>query len=240
MLKNLTRVTLVLMLAVLVASCSKSSTSSNNTPPTLTAPTFAGPSSTSPTADTSFGAQTAVSVAGLFNATSASYLGFMTGTSTQNNGTWTWTATNNGTTATWTATAGSSGYDWKLVVSGTWSSNGTNVTVSNWTAISGHESSDGKNGNWTAYFPGTTLVEFTITWTTDAGGNMSGTIVLNDDTGAQQGKYVFTDNKDKSGELVVYTGTVETADIVWLSNGSGHYTEWDDTGTNVIATGTWS
>jgi hypothetical protein len=106
--------------------------------------------------------------------------------------------------------------------------------------INGTESSDGKTGSWAIYYTNTAITAFKITWSTSSSGTLTGTIVGNDTTGTLEDKYVFTNNPDKSGELVLYTGTVETLDVVWASDGSGHYTEWDDTHTNIVATGTWS
>lgn len=242
MLRNLTQMGLLLILAALVASCSKSSnsTGTNGTAPTLKAPTFAGPSTTSPTADTSIGATTAISAAALFNATTSLYLGYYAGNAIQSGNSWTWTYSVQGFTATWTATLGSNGYNWKLVYNGTLTSNGTSTTFNNWTVVNGSESNDGKTGSWTIYYPNTTIVGFQVTWSTSSSGTLTGTIVGNDTTGTLESKYVYTNNPDKSGELVLYTGTVETLDVVWASDGSGHYTEWDDTHTNIVATGTWS
>ena len=230
----------MLALAIFLASCSKSSSTSPGTAPTLTAPTFAGPNTTSPTADTSIGASTAKEAALIFNATTAAYLGYYTGTGVYANNTWKWSYSVQGFTATWTATSGSNGYDWKLVYNGTLASNSGSTTFNNWTVVSGNESTDGKTGSWTIYYPNTTIVGFQVSWSTSSSGTLTGTIVGNDSTGTQEDKYVYTNNADKSGELVLYTGTVETLDVVWASDGSGHYTEWDDTHTNIVATGTWS
>ncbi len=238
MLRKLTNIGAVLMLAALVASCSKSSSSTgnNSTAPTLTAPTFAGPSSTSASADTSVGATYAKSVAAEFNSVASGYLETYTGSGTQNGNTWTWSFTfSTGGTATWTATSGSNGYNWKLVYNGV-----TPIgTFSNWTLLSGTESSNGKTGSWTIYNTNTTIAEVQVSWSTDASGNLTGTIVANDTTGTLQSKEVFTNNADKSGSLIVYTGTVETLDATWTSSGSGQYTAWNDDGT-VSDSGTWS
>ncbi len=223
--------------ALLLAGCSKSSsTSSGGTAPTLAAPTFTGPSSTSASADTSFGATYANSVAGLFNATSAAYLGFYSGNGTQSGNTWTWTYSQGGFTATWSATASGSSYDWKLVYNGTLEG----VNYSNWTALSGTETTDGKTGNWAIYYPPTTVVAYQVTWSTASNGTLTGTIVANDSTGAEQLKYEFTNNSDKSGELKIYTGgTVLTLDVTWTSTGSGQWIEYDDQGVEIGA-GSWT
>ena len=226
-------------MALLLASCSKSSsTSSGGTAPSLAAPTFAGPTSTSATADTSMGAQYAKSVAGLFNATSATYMGYFSGNGTQSGNTWTWSYSYGGFSATWSATQSSSGYEWKLVYNGVEG----NVTFSNWTALSGSESTDGKSGTWTIFYPPTTVAAYQLTWSTASNGTLTGTIVVNNDTtGSVEVKQVFTNNTDKSGELIVYygNGPQQEYDIIWNADGSGHYTLWDQQG-SVVANGTWS
>jgi hypothetical protein len=226
-------------MALLLASCSKSSsTSSGGTAPTLAAPTFSGPSSTSATSDTSAGAIYAKSVASLFNATSATYMGYFAGNGKQSGNTWSWTYTYGGFTATWSATSSSSGYDWKLVYNGVEGG----VTFSNWTALSGSETTDGKSGSWTIFYPPTTVAAYQLTWSTASNGTLTGTIVVNNDTtGSVELKQVFTNNTDKSGELVVYygNGPQEEYDIIWNADGSGHYTMWDEQGV-VVANGTWS
>lgn len=240
MVKFLRSAGILAAMALLLASCSKSSSTSPQTAPKLTAPTFSGPVPTTPPSDTSSGYAGyayATGVAGLFNATSQGYLGLYTGSGTQSGNTWTWTYSANGLSATWTATLNGSNYDWKLVETGTEGG----VPVTNWTALSGTESTDGKSGTWTLYYPPAAVIAYQVSWSTSSTGVLTGTIVANDTTGAQQLKYDFTENPDKSGELKVYygTGAQMVWDVIWNADGSGHYTEWDDTGT-VVATGTWS
>ncbi len=236
MVKFLRSAGVLVAMALLLASCSKSSsTSPSGTAPKLAAPTFFGPD-TSAAADTSYGAYYANYVATLFNATSSTYMGFFTGNGTQTGNTWSWTYTYSGFTATWSATSSSSGYDWKLMYNGTQGG----VTFSNWTALSGSETTDGKSGSWTIYYPPTTIAAYQVTWSTASSGIITGTITINNDTtGAMEEKQVFTNNPDKSGELKVYTGTALTLDVIWTSTGSGTWTEWDDTGT-IIGAGSWS
>jgi hypothetical protein len=225
-------------MALLLAGCSKSSTSTGGTAPKLAAPTFSGPSSTSSTADTSSGAIYAKSVASLFNATSSTYMGFFAGNGTQSGNTWSWTYTYGGFTATWSATSSSSGYDWKLVYNGVQD----NVTFSNWTALSGSETTDGKSGSWTIFYPPTTVAAYQLTWSTGSDGTLTGTIQVNNDTtGSVEYKQVFTNKTDKSGELVVYygSGPQKEWDIIWNADGSGSYTMWDEQN-NAVASGTWS
>jgi hypothetical protein len=229
---------ILFLVMLFIAGCSKSSntaTGNNSTAPTLKSPTFVGPSSTSSTADTSLGYQVATSTASLFNVTAQSYLRFYTGNGMQSGNSWTWTYSAQGFTAIWTATSSPNGYKWTLVYNGTLG----NITYNKWTALSGTESTDGKTGSWTIYYPNTAIVGYQVNWSTDISGVVSGTIVGNDSTGTLNAKYVFTNNPDKSGELVIYDHTAKTFDIKWTSSGSGSYTEWDDQG-KIVATGNWT
>ncbi|MFZ1080389.1 MAG: hypothetical protein WAO19_00520 [Candidatus Kryptoniota bacterium] len=237
MVRFLSRVGILVLAAMFVAGCSKSSSTGNNsTAPALKAPTFAGPSSTSTTADTSAGYLYASTYANIFTAYSESFTEYFVGTGTQSGNSWTWTETANGITGTWTATSTSSGYNWSLVLNG---SNGT-TTYNNFTIVSGTESTNGSSGSWTLYYENETTAEFGVTWSTDANGVVTGTIVSNDSSGTAVQKDVITENPNKSGELKEYAGgTVLTWDIIWNANGSGSYTEWNTDGT-VEATGTWS
>ncbi len=242
MVKFLRSAGVLVAMALLLASCSKSSsTSPSGTAPTLTAPTFSGPVTSTPPSDTSSGYAGyayATGVATLFNETSAGFMNYFKGNAAQSGNSWTWSSTSGGFTATWTATSSSSGYDWKLVYNGVLG----NVTFSNWTALSGSESTDGKSGSWTIFYPPTTVPVYQLSWSTASNGTITGTILANNDTtGAVESKQVFTNNPDKSGELVVYygNGPQKEFDIIWNADGSGHYTMWDDQG-NVAANGTWS
>lgn len=229
---------------LLLVGCSKS-TSPGGTAPVLKAPTFAGPSSTSATADTSQGAATAKQYASLFNAYVTGYLGFYTANGgTQSGNTWTWTYTQiQGFTATWSATSSSNGYNWKLVYNGTLTSGGSSETFSNWTVLNGNETTDGKSGSWTLYYVNSTIAAYAVTWSTSSTGTLTGTIIVNDTTGAQVAKQVFTNNTDKSGELVVYegpaSGAVQVLDVKWTSTGSGTWTSFDPT-TGETNSGSWS
>ncbi len=236
MINALKRAGLLLLAAAFLASCSKSSsTGPSGTAPTLTAPTFAGPTSTSSTADTSYGAIYAKSAASLFNATASTFMGFYGGTASQSGNAWEWSYSAGGFTAHWSATSSGDGYDWKLVYNGSLQS----VAYSNWTALSGHESTDGKTGNWTIYYENTSTIAYQVSWTTASDGTLSGTIVSIDSSGTLESKDEFTNKTDKSGELKVYTGSVMTLDVKWNADGSGTYTEYDDTGA-VKGSGSWT
>ncbi len=237
MLKILSRVGMLFLAAMFLASCSKSSTGNNGTAPALKAPVFAGPLDSSASAQSNLGCQIARGTAEDFNAVSEGYLGLYAGNGTQSGSSWTWSTTfPTGGTAKWTATSSSSGYDWSLVENGAT----PDGNFSNWTALNGSESSDGKTGNWTAYYPPSSVIQFQIAWSTDNSGNLTGTVTENDSTGSLAYKFVFTDNADKSGELIEYTGTVKTLDVTWESNGSGKYSAWDDSGNPTAVDVAWS
>lgn len=241
MLRFLRSAGILAVTALLIAGCSKSNPSSSQQAPKLTAPAFSGPAPTTPPSDTSsgyMGYSYATSVAGLFTATAQGYMSYYTGSGTQSGDSWTWTYSANGFTATWTAALSGSSYNWKLVYNGT--DNG--VPYSNWTALSGTETTDGKSGSWTIFYPPTTVAAYQLSWSTASNGTLTGTILMNNDTtGAVESKQVFTNNTDKSGELVVYygNGPQKEWDITWAADGSGEYTMWDEQG-NVIGTGKWS
>ncbi len=237
MLNVLKRMGLLLLAAMFLASCSKSSSSTgpSGTAPTLETPTFAGPSSTSSSADTSYGAVYAKSAAALFNSTASTFTAFYTGSASQSGNAWEWSYSAGGFTAHWSATSSGSGYDWKLVYNGAIQGESYN----NWTALSGHESTDGKTGNWSIYYPNTSVIAYQVSWSTSSSGSLNGTIVMNDSSGTAEGKDVFTNNTDKSGELQVYTGSVMTLDVKWNADGSGTWIEYDDTGKE-IGSGSWT
>ena len=231
---------ILFLTAMFMAGCSKSSspTGPGNTAPTLSAPTFAGPDS-SASADTSSGARTADSIATVFNFTAGGYLSLFTGLSgSQSGNTWTWKHTYTiGGNVTWTATSSSSGYDWKLVEDGTTPGG----TFSNWIALNGSESTDGKTGNWVIYYPNSIQAADSVAWSTDASGILTGTVELYGPTGALLETLAFTNNKvSHSGELVIYVGAespvLKVLDVNWTASG-GTWTEYY-AGT-VVNTGHW-
>ncbi len=238
MLRLTKNVTLIFAIAVFVAGCSSKNnvTGPNSSAPQLKAPQFHGPVSTSSSADTSLGARTAVSTAALFDGISAGFMAYYAGSGTQSGNSWTWSSTENGITGVWTATSASSGYSWKLVLNG---SSG-NTSYNNWTALTGSESSDGKSGNWTLYYLNSSEPEFAASWSTDSNGNLTGTILVYNTSGALTAKEIFTNNTDNSGELKIYTGATLTLDIKWIANGSGTWVEYDPTSGAEINSGSWS
>lgn len=231
---------LLMVLAFLVAGCSKSSSPTGPAakPPDLTAPTFKGPDLTSASADTSYGAQFAGQLAATFNAVATGYTGIFAqaGSPSQSGSTWTWTINGGAYTITFTATQSDTTYKWKYVVDGTY--NG--FAYSKWTAFEGSETASGANGDWTLYNNGTTTPLSTVSWSTNSNGNLTGTIIGYDTTGAETDKYVFVNNKDNSGELEEYAnGSTLIMKVTWTSSGTGAWSEYDDKG-NLIGSGTWS
>ena len=235
MLKLVTGAGLAVVVALMIAGCSKSnSTGPGGNAPQLVSPTFTGPTSTSATTDTSSGYIYANTYASIFGLYDASFTAFFVGTGTQSGNTWSWTYTDpeSHVTGKWSATSSSSGYNWSLVYSG-------GPYTGNFTALSGSESTDGKTGDWSIFWDNTTHKEFEVSWTTDGSSNLTGTITTYDSSGVTAlQKDVVTNNKDKSGELKEWAGTQLTWDVIWNADGSGHYTEWDDQG-NIVATGSW-
>jgi hypothetical protein len=233
--------TIAVAVAVVLAGCSKSSTTPNspvtqNTAPSFPSVTVSGPTTTSTEAH----AQLAVGYAAEVNAYSNSGLfgAFAGMNGTQNGNTWTWTITEGTLGVTFTETKQSDGsYTWSWVENGTDPS--TKVTYSNWTFFSGNRTSDGKNGDWKVYKDNTTVVAADFSWTTNASGTPTGT-VLGYTSGTLATKIAVVNNSDKSGEVDVYAGTVLTFKATWIASGAGSWWMYDSgTGTQT-GTGTWT
>lgn len=240
MLRFLKSAGIVAAAAVLLTGCSKSSNPAgpNGQPPQLTAPTFGGPNVSSSGADTSSVALSVNDLATTFNAVAAGYTKIFqqAGSPKQSGSTWTWSISTSAYSMTFTATQSDTTYNWTSVVNGTYQG----IAYDNWTAFEGSETVSGANGNWTLFNSNATTPLSKVTWSTDGSGNRTGTIISYDSTGVQVGKYVFTNNKDNSGELEEYTtGTTPVLKVTWTGNGSGAWWKYDDKG-NVIASGTWS
>jgi hypothetical protein len=235
--KDLLRVGMVLLLAGIIAGCSKSS-NNGGTAPELVAPVFAGPDSDI-TAAPCYAAYLADSCAMAFNVPAAQYLSLLSGLNgSQSGGTWSWTGTKNGVTVTWTATPASEGYNWKLVENGP----SAGITFDNWTALSGYETTDGKNGSWMLYYPNTSSPLDSVSWSTATSGVLSGTVfVYNPLQGTVAETLEFTNDKaNKSGELKIYLGAPSAAsrvwDITWTASG-GTWTQ--SYGGVTLNTGQW-
>lgn len=231
---------IIAAVAILLAGCSKSSNPAGSaaTPPQLTAPTFQGPDVSSAGADTSSVALLVSSLSTTFNAVASEYTKIFqeAGTPKLSGSTWTWSIATSAYTMTFTASQNDTTYQWKSVVNGTYQG----IKYDNWTAFEGSETTSGADGNWTLFNQNATTPLSNVAWSTDGSGNWTGTIIAYDSTGAQAEKYVFTNNKDKSGEFEQYTtGTTPILKVTWTGSGSGAWWKYDDKG-NVIASGTWS
>ena len=175
--------------AILFAGCSKSSgptSASSTNAPKLAAPVFKGPGTSATGADTSFGALTVNGLAATFTSVSAGYsaLFAQAGAPKQSGSTWTWSINGSGYTITFSATQSDTTYQWKDFING----NYQGTSYSKWTAFTGSETESGANGDWTLYNQNKTTLFATVNWTTDASGNLTGSIVTYDSTGAQSGK----------------------------------------------------
>ncbi len=106
-------------------------------------------------------------------------------------------------------------------------------------------STDGKTGNLNVlYNQETNQPAANYSWSTNAGGQVTGIVYVNNFLGIVGKRYVYTNNTSKSGTLnewqTLSNGSViQTWEIMWNSNQSGQYTEWDTTGT-IINSGTWN
>ncbi len=229
-----------IVLTVVLSGCGSKS-SSPTAPATNTAPSFPSVAISGPkTTSTDQHAQMTVAYAAEVNAyTSGAVFAEFTGQNgTQSGNTWTWTVTNGTLTVTFSETKQSDGsYTWQWVANGTDPS--THVTYSNWTFFSGTRSVDGKNGDWKVFNDNKTSLAADFSWSTNAGGTLSGNALLYDTTGTLTGKITAVNNTDKSGEVDVYTGTVLTFKATWVAAGSGSWWTYDNTGTQ-SGTGTWS
>lgn len=222
---------------VLLAGCSKkdSPTSSNGSSvaPTVTPVTFAGPSTTS----NDVHAYEAQSLALSANAYSSYFSIFASQQGTQNGNTWTWTWSYYGASVTFTGTQSANGYSWKWVYNGYDSS--SQMTYTNWVFLQGTTSADGKTGTWTIYQDNSTNIAATYSWSVDANGNKTGTLVYFQDDGVtQEGKIVVINNADKTGEVDSYTGTTLQFKATWTATGSGQWWEYASDGSST--TGSWS
>lgn len=121
---------------------------------------------------------------------------------------------------------------WQVIVDG--NEPNTGITFSNWTAISGTASTDGSSGSWQIYNINQTTVAATASWATDANGNRSSSLALDDFTlsasATAAGDYTLTVLKD--GVRAYY--------VEWSqSTGSGSWTQYAADGETVVDSGTF-
>lgn len=238
-----TAFTLILLILAL-SGCSKSSNNNPTGPgnssshPEFILPNVIAPESNSPTADTSQGYMQVNGDNSLLDSVSSSLTTNLAGTPTDSANTWIWIfrAPQDSITGTWTARPDSGEYYWTYTVAS------PEITIR---YLAGLMASDGKSGNLNfLYNPTTNAPSANYKWSTKSDGQLDGTIFVTNFLGIKGQKYVFTNNSDKSGTLdewsTVSNGSeVQTWDIIWNANQSGHYTERDTTGA-VIASGSWN
>jgi hypothetical protein len=228
---------LVSFLLLFIFGCSSDDNPASNsgTAPGAPAVQVSGPSGTSTDQHALMARQYAMVVNGF--ASYASAYGQAGGT--QNGNTWTWSATQGTFSYTMTAVKESNGsYSWKLVLNGT--PQGSPDGYDNWTAMEGSTSADGKSGSWTIYQVNSTIKAAYFIFSTDANGTLTADLTAYNDRGVEEGKYVFINNTDGSGELSFYDGTVRVLKVTWIANGSGSWWTYNSTTGAETGTGTWS
>ncbi len=146
------------------------------------------------------------------------------------NGKWVWVHKSGDFTVTVTAEKQDDGsFHWEVVVDGSYQG----VVVSNYKAIEGDISADGKSGEWRVYDTDGSLVG-TVTWTEDENGNVTGTVVVAD----SNQRIEFANNADGSGGFTMYEGQAKIFEAQWQADGSGWWKAYDENG-NLINEGTW-
>ncbi len=233
----------MLLFAILVSGCSKSGSNpggaNSGGAPGLILPNVWAPQSKSATADTSQGYLEVNTHNSLLDSESVSLRGYLAGTPTQSGNvrTWNFSIPADSLTGKWTATPDSGGYYWTfdLYFPG----------QPSFRYLAGLVSTDGKTGNLNVpYNQQTNQPVADCSWSTNASGQVTGIVYVNDFLGIVGKKYVYTNKTDKSGTLnewqALSNGSiVQTWEIMWNANQSEQYTEWDTTGT-IIDSGTWN
>ncbi len=235
MARYLFRIGIVLMVAVLVAGCSKSNpNSSSNTPPKLNHPNFAGPKTTSDSAGAAEANNVALQI-GVYTAVASS---FMVGQPTQNGNTFTWTlplGTN--FSEKWMGTTESNGDNqWTLVYNGTTDS----ATYNNWTYLTGTTSKDGKTGSWSVRYTNTTKSEVQFNWSTSSDSTVTAVAQILDTSGSVFETTTLINHPDLSGEVDLNQGGILIYKVTWQSNGSGQWWEYDPSSGAQVYNSTWS
>ncbi len=151
-------------------------------------------------------------------------------TAVGDNGKFTWTRGNLSATMFQGNTDGK--ISWKLVLNGT--ENGK--TYNNWVALQAGQSTDQKSGWMKIYKENSTEVASKWTWTTDANGKYTFTMVSNNTSVIN--KIEIISNPDHSGELDQYTNNILTAKTIWDKDGNGQWWEYDEQG-NITNSGSW-
>ena len=220
--------------------CSKSSNPANvdtapTTKPAIPTLTVTGPQ----TQSSDSYAQTAQLYASVVNVYANFAAPYSQLPATQNGNTWTYGINQGGFSVTITATYNSDGsYTWRMVLNGTES--GSSVSYTNWTAMEGTTSADGKSGSWNIYYDNSTQESAAFSFSTNASGDVTSHLIAYNEDGTVDGKYDFINNHDNSGELSFYTNDVLVMKITWQSDGTGSWWTYDEQTGVQIGHDTWT
>jgi hypothetical protein len=227
--------TVIAILAMVAAGCSKED--SSTTEPEQTAPTppnisFKGPT----TSSTDINPQKVKSMVASFNAYSVALSPYSALPAVQKGNVWTWTYTQGTFSITFTGTAQADGTNaWKMVMNGPDPSSG--VTYNNWTRIEGTSSANGQNGSFKAFDTNSTNQTGEFTWSTV--NNILTGIQKAIDQSVMIARVVVINNPNGTGEVTTYTGTTLAYHAVWQANGSGEWWSYDQNGQQ-NGTGIWN
>ncbi len=236
----------IVILFMLLGGCSKDD-DTTNVSPQKDPPVYAGKTVTPPDAliqSSDPGAQEAAMYISMANSFANMAGGYMTPPgkssgfkSTNGDGppwVYSWDVNDESGTYTITLTINedSEGSDWNMKITGVVDGN----TFTNFTYISGWQSSDGKAGNFTIYDWDTQDIAFTMSWTTDDNNVYTLTVEFPEDS-----KIVITSNPDNSGTIEFYEWTGNDFGLsfkaVWDTAGHGEYWEYENG--EVTEHGTW-
>ncbi|HEX2865615.1 MAG TPA: hypothetical protein VHO03_01160 [Ignavibacteriales bacterium] len=221
---------ILLLLSLVITSCSKKDDNptgpeASGTAPTFPTITFKGPNTSS--TDT-YATQTN-SVITAFNGFPQMLSGpFSAVKPSSEGGDWKWVVSpGNGATETFYATKNSDGsFTWRLILNG--KVDADEDAYNNWKAVDGYTSADGKNGNWKIYKPNTTSTVAEFSWTTNSSGTLTGTIIEYDGSTVSS-KMEVVNNADNSGSLKQYgANAVLEFQSSWKADGSGEWHSYNN------------
>lgn len=217
--KKFNSLVIVLLLSLAVTSCSKKDdnpAAPKDEPPGIPSVSFKGPNTNS---TDQWAIYTKSSVESM-NAYPMMLSAFSSANPTSKDGQWRWELSPvAGFTESFTGTRNSDGsYTWVLMLNGTYEGS----TYSNWKALEGTTSSDGKSGSWKAFEDNTTVLTADYTWSTSSTGVLSGTFKGYENS-VVTGKIEITNNPDNSGSLLVYNSGELMFKSTWIANGTGQW-----------------
>jgi hypothetical protein len=224
----------LIVLLVTIIGCKNGE--SPNTPsigaaPSIPQVSFKGPNTNDTTA------ATAKYNATLMNAVMSPGAVFSALPAQQNGNTYTWTISAVGVTQKFTGIKQADGsFTWTWVINGTISTR----TYNNYKLWEGTTSADGKNGTWSIYAYDQTGKVDSMTYTTDANGTLTGTLIVFNTNQTIDAKSVVVNNVDGSGSVVIYTlGTIRSYRAEWKADQSGQEWIYLPDGVTVYSTNTW-